>query len=46
MCKGKFIYIDGPGQHDIIQLRCALVVLDKKKIANNTDPEKKRVHFT
>ena len=34
-----FIYMSDPDQHDIIQLRLAFVVLDKKMWANNTDPD-------
>ena len=38
MCRGIFIRINDPDQHDIIQFRIAWVVLDKKW-ANNTDPD-------
>ena len=40
MCNDIFIYINDPDQHDIIQLRCALVVLAKIILANNTDPDR------
>ena len=39
MCKGIFIYINDPGRYDIIQFRCALVVLNLK-LKNNTDPDR------
>ena len=39
MCMGSFIYLNDPDQYEIIQLRIALVVLDKKKLGNNTDPD-------
>ena len=39
MCRCSFIYINDPEQHDIIHLRIAWVVLDKKKLGNNSDPD-------